>query len=109
MSDIQRSNSSQCKQALLLHPKDDVAVALCALKSGENVQITLDRNVVDVVTAQDDIDIYHKIAIHDVSQGADVHKYGEVIGVASQPIKRGQWVHIHNVESKVWTNANKSI
>ena len=34
------------------------------------------------------------MAAHDI-----VHKYGQVIGEATAPIKRGDYVHIHNIES----------
>lgn len=61
---------------LLLHRDDDVAV---------------------VVEPRDDIPGGHKVAVHDIADGAPVHKYGTVIGFASQPIKAGEHVHVHNL------------
>lgn len=42
----------------------------------------------------------HKIALREIAKGEDVVKYGEVIGRATQDIDIGEYVHIHNVESK---------
>jgi altronate dehydratase small subunit len=39
-----------------------------------------------------------KLALTDISKGSKVIKYGETIGLASQDIKQGQLVHIHNIE-----------
>lgn len=41
----------------------------------------------------------HKIAIEDVRKGEQITKYGESIGIASEDIRVGQYVHVHNVES----------
>lgn len=62
---------------LVLHPADDVAIALC------------DRP--ESVTAG------HKIALRAVPAGAHVRKYGQVIGRASADIAPGDWVHTHNL------------
>ena len=48
---------------------------------------------------KEDIARGHKLALHDVSVGAKVHKYGFPIGVAKEPIKAGDWVHTHNVQT----------
>lgn len=42
----------------------------------------------------------HKFALIDIKKGEFILKYGEVIGIATKDIKRGDWVHIHNVKSK---------
>ena len=41
----------------------------------------------------------HKVAVHDLAQGEAVVKFGVRIGHATQPIKRGAWVHLHNLAS----------
>ena len=41
----------------------------------------------------------HKIALVDLAQGAAVVKFGARIGHATQPIRRGAWVHLHNLAS----------
>ena len=40
----------------------------------------------------------HKIAREDIPQGADVLKFGQVIGFATKPIAAGEHVHSHNCE-----------
>ena len=44
-----------------------------------------------------DIPFGHKIAIEDLKKGEKIIKYGEPIGSATQDIKKGDWVHTHNV------------
>jgi altronate dehydratase small subunit len=51
------------------------------------------------VTAINDIQIYHKIAIKGIKKGEPVIKYGQHIGVAKKDIKVGEHVHVHNVIS----------
>lgn len=39
----------------------------------------------------------HKMATRDIGHSEAVHRYGQVIGFASQPIRAGQHVHTHNL------------
>ncbi|HZZ02329.1 altronate dehydratase family protein [Paraburkholderia sp.] len=39
----------------------------------------------------------HKVATSDIAAGAPVRRYGQIIGFASQPIRAGEHVHVHNV------------
>ena len=41
----------------------------------------------------------HKAAVEEIRPGEKVIKYGEVIGYASQIIKPGEHVHVHNIVS----------
>ena len=41
----------------------------------------------------------HKIALADIAVGEAVVKYGVRIGHATRPIRRGAWVHLHNLAS----------
>jgi len=41
----------------------------------------------------------HKIAVRPILQDEHIVKYGSVIGVATQPIAQGEWVHLHNCRS----------
>lgn len=43
----------------------------------------------------------HKIALCDIEAGTDIIKYGYPIGVASDNIKEGEWVHSHNMKTKL--------
>ncbi len=42
----------------------------------------------------------HKMAIKDIHVGEHVMKYGESLGVATKEIKRGEHVHVHNLDSE---------
>jgi altronate dehydratase small subunit len=87
------------KKAILMNSKDNVATALFPVKKNEVAVIVLDNEIVCKVTALDDIETYHKIAIKPIEQGEIVYKYGEVIGKATSSIKVGHHVHINNIES----------
>jgi altronate hydrolase len=50
-----------------------------------------------VIAAIDDIPSGHKVAVRAVAEGAPVHKYGEVIGIARRDIPPGAHVHLHNL------------
>ena len=80
---------------LKLHSKDNVAVTLCELGRGVEVEIEGKS-----VTLQDNIPYGHKFALCDINEGEDIIKYGESIGGASAEIKCGEHVHIHNLKSK---------
>jgi altronate hydrolase len=76
---------------LRIHPSDNVAVALEALHAGQAAE--------EEITAVSDIPAGHKIAIRAIRSGEAVIKYGYPIGVASGDIRRGEYVHSHNLAS----------
>ena len=80
--------------AVLVNPKDNIAVAIKEIKPGEAV--TGIRGV--EVRANEEIMRNHKIAIAEVAEDSPVIKYGETIGFASKPIRAGDWVHSHNMK-----------
>lgn len=57
----------------------------------DNVSVCLDGN--------DKIPTGHKIALKDIKKGEFVIKYGQIIGRATEDIKKGDWVHSHNLKS----------
>ena len=77
-----------------LAPQDNVAVALRPLRAGEIV--TLDGVAVAV---ERDVAVGHKIAATGIAPGATITKYNCPIGIATQAIAAGQYVHTHNVKS----------
>lgn len=87
------------REALHVHEKDNVAVALCALKAGTIVKVSTRGGAEVTVRLSDDVPFGHKFALRDIQQGESVIKYGEVIGVATRPIRQGQHVHTQNVDS----------
>lgn len=81
-----------------IHQDDNVATMLDA--SGAEV-VTIAGPAADhMLCLCEAIDLGHKVALCDIDKGAPIVKFGVMIGVASQPIKRGAWVHLHNCESR---------
>jgi altronate dehydratase len=85
--------------ALAIHSDDDVAVALRDLAAGEAVDVR-QGGAIRRITICEGIPLGHKLALHAVSVGAPIRKYGECIGVATADIAAGAHVHIHNMASR---------
>ena len=81
-------------RVVVLDDGDSVAVAAGPLRAGAVVQAA-GRDV----TLVDDVPFGHKVALVPIAEGAQVLKYGEVIGVATQAIPAGSHVHVHNLVS----------
>lgn len=84
--------------ALVLHPDDDVAVALRDLDAGASVRIRRLEEVV-ALQANEAIALGHKLALRGLAAGETVRKYGAAIGAATRPIAPGDHVHVHNLVS----------
>jgi altronate dehydratase small subunit len=94
-----RSAQSMESEFLILHEKDNTVTALRDLSEGDEVRVEL-RDVSAVIKLRQNIPYAHKFARVFIPRGAEVIKYGEVIGVSSMDIHPGDHVHIHNVESQ---------
>lgn len=79
---------------LKIDDKDNVVTCLIPIKKGD--LITVDG---EQITVNDDIKRYHKIVIKDLDQGDIVYKYGQIIGTMTQKAKKGDYIHVHNLES----------
>lgn len=93
------TGKSGLRAVIVIHPNDNVATALKDLEEGVSIQVEVKKRKLEIIPLVP-IPFGHKIALQTIQQGADVIKYGEVIGRATQLIEPGQHVHIHNVESK---------
>ena len=80
------------KKSMLIEENDNVAVAVEPIQAGESTQVAG-----ETLTANEFIKEGHKIARVDIAKGAEIIKYGVHIGVATQAIRKGDWVHEHNV------------
>ena len=81
-----------------IHEKDNVIVALSTILAGESIAVECEDGQ-RVITAREEIPAGHKMAICDIAQGSEVIKYGYRIGNASEAIRRGSWIHTHNVKT----------
>ena len=76
--------------SIRLHADDDVVITRQQLVSGSVL-------AEEGLTVSGLIPPGHKVAVRDVQAGAPVRRYGQIIGFATQPIRRGQHVHVHNL------------
>ena len=88
------------RDTIYLSEGDMVAVAAHPIAAGETVEV--DGH--DPVTVVEDVPRGHKIALRDIAEGEDVIKYGFAIGHAKRDIKRGEWVHTHNIATNLGSN-----
>ncbi len=79
---------------LQLHPQDPVALARRELEPGTELEGDGRQ-----VTMRDTVPHGHKVALADIAEGEQVRKYGQPIGIATQPIAAGEHVHEHNLRS----------
>jgi (2R)-sulfolactate sulfo-lyase subunit alpha len=88
----------------LVHdPKDDVGVAVVDIEPGTKCSgRILSNNKSIEAAANEAVPLGHKIALRDFAVGDIVTKYDCPIGTVKNPIKAGQWVHIHNLKTTRW-------
>lgn len=86
-------------KSIVMNSKDNIATTLEDITKGEDVKVEI-KGDVKSIQINDDIPFGHKFSLVDINKGSDVVKYGEVIGMASEDIKKGDYVHVHNLESK---------
>jgi altronate dehydratase small subunit len=88
------------KKAIQIDEKDNVATTTSEVGVSEALEvISPDGKVILKPKVAEDIPFGHKLAIKPIKKGENIVKYGEVIGVATQPVKAGAWVNTHNVGS----------
>ena len=88
------------KKAIQIDAKDNVATTTSIVEAGEELEVLSPNGDIILKTKPVEKIIFgHKIALKDLKTGDKIIKYGEVIGVASKPIKVGEWVHTQNVNS----------
>jgi altronate hydrolase len=83
-------------QIVRIHPEDNVVVAVQPLAAGSSIEI--DGQSVDIV---EDVAVGHKVVLADLPEGAHVVKYGFPIGHVTEAVKRGQWLHSHNMRTNL--------
>jgi altronate hydrolase len=76
--------------ALRLNAADNVVIAMRRLEAGERVDGESAATTEPIASG-------HKVAVQPIRAGETVHKYGQVIGVATAAIAPGAHVHTHNL------------
>jgi altronate hydrolase len=81
MPGLTEAVTGHLRQTLLIHPSDNVLVIVGHPAGG--------------------IPVGHKIARRAIRAGETIIKYGDPIGIASQDIAPGEWVHVHNLRTNL--------
>ena len=86
-------------RAIVLNPDDNVATLI---DNGGDADTTVELRgeKQGKVMLKQPIPFGHKVALADITVGADVLKYGKVIGETTAAIAVGEHVHVHNVDSR---------
>ena len=85
------------KKALVLDQKDNVAVSLTDLVAGDCCEVVEDAGKKYEVTVLEKIPFGHKFALSDLEKDDAVYKYGEEIGKMKIAVRKGGWIHSHNM------------
>ncbi|MCD8339204.1 MAG: UxaA family hydrolase [Burkholderiales bacterium] len=87
-------------KALHIHSTDNIAVCTSAVVANDEVTILEPDGSTYVLVAQSAIPFCNKIALKDIPSGEEIVKYGEVIGKATEDIKKGCLADHHNIASQ---------
>lgn len=88
------------KIALKVNDLDNVATIFAeGIADGTQVEIRDKKGNTEPVTVIGDVPYGHKIAVCPIAKGELIKKYGEEIGIATRDIKKGEYVHVHNLDS----------
>ena len=90
----------ELKLALKVDDLDNVATIFANdIKDGMEVEVRDKKGYSEIIAVHGDVPYGHKIALRDIAKGEPIMKYGESIGCASHDIKKGDYVHIHNMDA----------
>lgn len=85
---------------IVVDARDNVGTLLSAAAAGDTlVELGAADPTARRFIAPGDVPAGHKIALEEIPVGGPARKYGVVIGVATAPIRGGEWTHVHNLRS----------
>ncbi|NRA86501.1 MAG: UxaA family hydrolase [Rhizobiales bacterium] len=82
------------KRLLLLDKNDNILMVIQPLKKNEEIWLNYVK-----IKLQKNVKMGFKLARHNIDKGAEILKYGYVIGVAVKRIGQGELIHFHNIAS----------
>ena len=86
--------------ALKVNDLDNVATIFANnITDGTEVEVRDKKGNAETVKVIGDVPYGHKIAVKDIKKGELINKYGEEIGNATKEYKKGEYVHVHNLDS----------
>lgn len=87
---------SRGQMAIVIDAADNVATAITSCTAGSYVTVKMGDKERKIL-AKSNIPFLHKLALKDITEGENIIKYGQSIGRATVPIKKGEHVHTHNM------------
>ncbi|MFX0080795.1 MAG: UxaA family hydrolase [Candidatus Hodarchaeota archaeon] len=79
---------------IIIDSKDNCATALEDIPQDANVNLK-DKSI----KTNHKISLGHKFAINNIEKDDYIIKYGEIVGIATENINEGDWIHTHNIKS----------
>jgi altronate dehydratase len=79
---------------IIIDSKDNCGTALEDIPHGAIIDL-----INKTIMINNLIPMGHKFATMNIKKGDFVIKYGEVIGVSTEDISEGDWIHTHNIAS----------
>ncbi len=86
---------NQKKSYIIMNLTDNCATALNEIQ--KNTKFEINGSIIEI---NQNISLGHKFALKNIKKGELVKKYGQSIGIATKDIKRGDWIHTHNLTSQ---------
>ena len=83
------------KNFIIMNSEDNCATSLADIPKGDEVALKTGN----VIKINQIIPFGHKFALKKIRKDDIIRKYGEIIGVATETIESGDWVHTHNIKS----------
>lgn len=88
------------KIGLKVNDLDNVATIFANdIIEGIEVEVRDKKGNSEIIKVLSDVPYGHKIALKDIQVGEQIYKYGEEIGISTKVIKKGDYVHVHNIDS----------
>lgn len=102
------------KIGLKVSDKDNVATIFAeGITDGTEVEVRDKKGNREIIRVIGNIPYGHKIAVTPIGKGELIIKYGEEIGIATADIQKGEYVHVHNLDSMRgrgdWKNEGKEV
>lgn len=83
------------KRIIVMNSEDNCATSLDYIPKDEEIEIKEGK----IIKINHNIPFGHKFALTDISKGELIKKYGQIIGIVIEDIKKGDWIHTHNIKS----------
>ena len=84
-------------RAIVLHRDDNVATLIDPGRATDRIELTGEGS--GTLDLRGEVPFGHKCAVRMIPKGAEILKYGQVIGRATEEIAAGDHVHVQNVEA----------